>query len=214
MTRMNSRPVTQTVVYAQDVQPTDTRDGIMWVDTASAENDLYTYDAGNSEWVLAAPSNIAIQDTAPSAASLGDGWIDTSLTVPVLKIYDGSSWQKDSVTDHGNMTGLGDDDHPQYVKDSLNPQSVAGSRSPGTWYQNTTGNPLLVYLVVNSTGSGTATYQVHVNDSQTDRQVTGNTRSSSNSPVGSLVWVPDGLYYKVIGNTNFNLQDWLEAELR
>lgn len=215
---MESTPLFDRRVYASDTKPDDERDGVIWVDTSVSPRDTFVYSTDTNSWEKVSAESWKIQNTAPSNPSDGDGWIDTSVTPPEAKVYeaDDSTWYNvdTDTTDHGALTGLGDDDHPQYVKDSVNPSDVTGSRSPGTWYQNNTGNPLLVYVLVNSTGSGTATCAVHVNSSQTNRQITGNTRSSSNTPVGSVVWVPDGMYYKVTGNTNFNLQGWFEAELQ
>lgn len=91
---LSSKSLSDQRVYAQDTEPVDRRDGVMWVDTSPTDgNDLYTWDVDQNDWVLAAPSNISIQDTAPSAATNGDGWIDTSLANPALKVYNGVEWQ-------------------------------------------------------------------------------------------------------------------------
>lgn len=48
-------------------------------------------------------------------------WLDTSGAAPVLKYRDptNTSWVPITVSDHGALTGLGDDDHPQYLKLAL-----------------------------------------------------------------------------------------------
>lgn len=50
MTSMNSRPVTQQVVYPQDTQPVDERDGVMWIDTSQESRPLYVYSEGTAAW--------------------------------------------------------------------------------------------------------------------------------------------------------------------
>lgn len=94
-------------VYAQDSEPDDRRDGVMWVDTGSPERDLYIFSGESNTFELAAPSNIAIQDTAPSGASLGDGWIDTSLSPPKLKTYDGAAFTAGTTQEAAKQGGYG-----------------------------------------------------------------------------------------------------------
>lgn len=44
-------------VYAQDTEPVDTRDGVMWVDTSSTTRETYVYAKGSSKWEPVAPAN-------------------------------------------------------------------------------------------------------------------------------------------------------------
>jgi hypothetical protein len=48
-------------------------------------------------------------------------WIDTSAAAPVLRYRDaaGTAWVALTTADHGALGGLGDDDHPQYLKLAL-----------------------------------------------------------------------------------------------
>lgn len=91
MTRMNSRPVTITQVYPQDTAPTDTREGVLWVDTSVSPPDTKVYDAASGTWEPVATSHIYVQDTAPSSPANGEIWVDTSVTPPDSAVYDGTN---------------------------------------------------------------------------------------------------------------------------
>lgn len=69
------------------------------------------------------------QTAAPSGGSVGDLWVDISLTPPALKTLVSQFpdvWAEistgggggASVTDHGQLLGLSDDDHTQYHTDA------------------------------------------------------------------------------------------------
>jgi len=63
------------------------------------ENDIVTYDG--SSWMYATPS---------------EGWMVWVEDENLYYQYSGTSWVKlDSILDHGNLSGLSDDDHPQYI---------------------------------------------------------------------------------------------------
>lgn len=53
---MNSSPIADRVVYAQDTQPDDTRDGILWVDTSSGSRETKVYSSDTETWEPVAPS--------------------------------------------------------------------------------------------------------------------------------------------------------------
>lgn len=98
---------------------------------------------------------------------------------------------------------------------------VSGSRSGGTWYQNTTGNPLLVY-VVSIPDNYYNVVDIHVNTSQTNRVVFHNevghnsARSNSDVSLGTVFVVPDGYYYKATSD-NYGANgftSWHEQELQ
>lgn len=91
---MSSRPVSQTVIYAQDTEPTDTRDGVIWVDTSVPERPASAYSSDTGQFEPMSPSNIAVQDSAPANPTLGDGWIDTSQDPPQFKTWDGAAWNR------------------------------------------------------------------------------------------------------------------------
>ena len=90
---MNSRPVSITQVYPQDTEPTDTRDGILWVDTSASPPATYTFDRQSSEWAPVASSDLSVQDTAPDSPTDGEVWVDTSLSRPRAKVYDAGAGQ-------------------------------------------------------------------------------------------------------------------------
>lgn len=50
MSGMSSRPVQQTVIYPQPTQPTDERDGVLWVDTSTESRQLSVYSEATSQW--------------------------------------------------------------------------------------------------------------------------------------------------------------------
>lgn len=105
MAGMSSRPVTITQVYVQETEPTDTRDGILWVDTTVNPPKTKVYDADTGSWEPVATKNVHIQDTAPDAPGDGEIWVDTSLTRPRAKVYDAGAaqWNKQiDATEFGN----------------------------------------------------------------------------------------------------------------
>lgn len=103
MTRMNSRPVSITQVYPQDTEPTDTRDGILWVDTSVSPPNTYTYDADTASWEPVATQNVYVQDTAPSGPTNGEIWVDTSVTPPSASVYDATNGVWVNQVDQGDL---------------------------------------------------------------------------------------------------------------
>lgn len=57
-----------------------------------------------------------VQDSEPSSPSEGEEWYDTGENEAY--VYDGTSWLRLTLVDHGALAGLGDDDHPQYATDT------------------------------------------------------------------------------------------------
>lgn len=88
MTRMESRPVQITQVYAQDTAPTDERDGVLWVDTSEPSRPVYAYSSDTADWEPASPGNVTVSDTAPTGESEGHLWVDTSAAPPKVKTLD------------------------------------------------------------------------------------------------------------------------------
>lgn len=82
-------------------------------------------------------------------------------------------------------------------------QNVAGSRSIGTAYQNTTGMPIIV--AVSSSSGSDGTLQVSPNNSTWIPVGTVQTASSSHS---TNVVVPAGQYYRMTGS--FTVSAWWE----
>lgn len=73
------------MVYAQDTAPSDTRDGVLWVDTSEASRPVYVYSSDTGQWEPTAPGNVTVSDTAPTGKAEGHLWIDTVPTPPVAK---------------------------------------------------------------------------------------------------------------------------------
>ena len=72
----------------------------------------------SGDWALAGGKVAAYQDGAWAFFAPRAGWIAWISDEGILAAFDGASWSAVSssgVTDHGALTGLGDDDHPQYL---------------------------------------------------------------------------------------------------
>jgi hypothetical protein len=176
MAGMSSRPVQQTQVYNQDTEPTDTRDGVLWVDTSTSPPDTYSYDASTGTWEPVAPGNVTISDTQPTGVNNGHLWVDT--TANRLRRYDGAndSW-----------------DHVEPLGERIT------NASSWTDTQNTTGKALMLNVTIEfandsdipgkvriKVGPDTANYVVVAqqrveNTDQRERALS--------------VLVPDGYYY-------------------
>ena len=96
------------------------------------------------------------------------------------------------------------------------PSDVSSSRSAGTWYQNTTGSALVVYISTETTSNGTQTHSLdfHINSSQTDNIVLTSYASSpdyENDNATVVMMVPDQAYYKA--STSWTILRWYEQEL-
>jgi len=76
MTRMNSRPIQSSVVFAQDTEPTSTVDGILWVNTSdpSRPTSVYSSDTENWEPVGAGIPIGMVSMWSGSIGSIPDGW--------------------------------------------------------------------------------------------------------------------------------------------
>ena len=68
--------------------------------------------------------DVQVQSTDPTTRENGDAlqvddlWRDTSTSPQTWNVWEGAAWQPmgaGGVSDHGALTGLGDDDHPQYL---------------------------------------------------------------------------------------------------
>lgn len=94
--------------------------------------------------------------------------------------------------------------------------SVGGSRTPNTWYQNTTGSDLEVIVIMNCDNSGSNQYDfvLDVNDSQNNKQADRRKSTQEQTDLITLqATVPTDYYYKlrVIDNGGgTSLNDWLE----
>lgn len=101
MGRMNTRPVVQTQVYAQDTEPSDTRDGVLWVDTSVSPRVTKVYSADTASWEEVAPGNVTISDNPPTGVQDGHLWIETAAVPPEPKVYeaDTDSWERAHLLD-------------------------------------------------------------------------------------------------------------------
>jgi hypothetical protein len=87
---------------------------------ATDANDVPTDFAELAAWINDHPG-VAVLTTAQRDALAGealwDGRVILNPTSGTLERYDAGAtvWRSASVADHGNLTGLADDDHPQYL---------------------------------------------------------------------------------------------------
>lgn len=55
---LNSTPIADRQVYRQDEQPSDGRDGILWVDTSASPAETKVYDKATDSWELLSEENV------------------------------------------------------------------------------------------------------------------------------------------------------------
>lgn len=95
---LNSQTLADTRVYAQDTQPTDERDGIIWVDTSVSPRDTFVFSSASNSWENISPSNVHQQDTEPTNPKNGDLWVDTNRSRRFISVWDASIPQWHPVT--------------------------------------------------------------------------------------------------------------------
>lgn len=85
-------------VYAQDTEPSDKRDGNLWVDTSASPPDTKTYDADTGVWEPVAAGKVSVSDAAPTGVNEGHLWVDTSEPIPDVKVLDSTgTWRANSL---------------------------------------------------------------------------------------------------------------------
>jgi hypothetical protein len=89
---------------------------------ATSANDVPADIQALANWLDARPGVSPLTTAARDAltgADLWDGRVIYNLTTAQLERYNATlltpAWQSASITDHGGLTGLGDDDHVQYL---------------------------------------------------------------------------------------------------
>ncbi len=106
---------------------------------ASKANTSHTHTIANTTGLQAAIDGKASTSHAHALSSLSDVTITSPSSGQVMK-YNGSAWVNDTdatggggggTTDHGALTGLSDDDHPQYLNNVRGIQVVVTS-NPAT----------------------------------------------------------------------------------
>jgi len=113
--------------------------------------------------------------------------------------------------------------NPSHYEDSVSassPQDVSGSRSLGTWYQNTSGVPLVVAVNLSSnfTTDSNMSLKLDINTSQSAKTVRsiiipgGNSNAPTRQPSVFAV-VPDGEYYRASSNIGA-LDTWFEYNIQ
>lgn len=199
MAGMSSRAVADTVVYAQDVEPSDTRDGVLWVDTSEPSRPVYVYSSDTGQFEPTAPGNVTVSDTAPTGKAEGHLWVDTSAAPPTVKTLDGA----------GNWTVL--------VFTAAGYVDETANRAGATTYQNSTGAPLVVQIYDSLRTSNAYTLRLQVGDTATTLMtVDGSSRGDSGSTndttdFGVSAIVPDGHYYEL---TAGSFDTWAEQTLQ
>ena len=79
--------------------------------------------------------------------SLTEGMVAYDKSTNSLQLYDGSTWQNVAVgtvgvTDHGLLTGLGDDDHPQYLTEARGDTRYYTESESDSRFVNATGDSM------------------------------------------------------------------------
>lgn len=101
------------------------------------------------------------------------------------------------------------------------PNDVTGSRSGGSWYQNTSEHPMLVYVQASTGGSAGSVSRitVHVNSSQTDNVIYKDSSQAADTSnavavkTSTGVVVPPDSYYKLVLGGSASLDRWHEQQL-
>jgi hypothetical protein len=98
---------------------------------------------------------------------------------------------------------------------SPTPTGVLGSRSLGTWYQNTTGKDLHVAIVLINDGAGGGILAVaDINDSQLNNAVNkAEVGGSGQFRESILLKVPDQHYYRMRSFETESVDEWKEWTL-
>lgn len=99
--------------------PDLTTKGVPYANPADP-NDLTLHTQGLADWIDAHPGVSPLttaQRDALTGGALWDGRVIFNLTTTQLERYDAGAavWRSGSVSDHGALSGLADDDHPQYL---------------------------------------------------------------------------------------------------
>jgi hypothetical protein len=140
-------------------------DGKTWKDQIiDIRNAPPAHVEGNRYIVGDTPSGLWIGHTNEIVESISSAWVFeapaagwTTFNVGTSKflVYSGTAWQNwDATTDHGQLVGLGDDDHTQYEKRSeVKSGTVANSSFSGTPKK---------YAVVFGTVMASANYAVSI----------------------------------------------------
>lgn len=74
---LSNSSLVDTRVYAQDVAPNDTRDGVLWVDTSVSPRDTYVYSSDSASWEGIIPTDNLATGHMDSGAFTSDGTIGT-----------------------------------------------------------------------------------------------------------------------------------------
>lgn len=138
------------------------------------DGDVLTWDDGAGEWVAAVPTggsgavatdtifdakgDLAVGTGADTAARLPVGTDGQVLTADSAEAT-GTKWATNpaGVTDHGALTGLGDDDHPQYPL-AASTETISGTWTYSAWTQFDAGAGVAggYFEVVNASGASGA----------------------------------------------------------
>jgi hypothetical protein len=105
--------------------------------------------------------------------------------------------------------------------DAEMPQDVTGSRTGGTWYQNTADHPVFIYIQASTGGNPAAVARltVHLNTSQTDNVMyrdssqAADTSSPPEIKTSAGLLVPPDHYYKVEVGGSAVLDRWHEQAI-
>ena len=105
----------------------------------------------------------------------------------------------------GTVAGAGD----ASIGVSQTWQNVASSRTTSTYYTNSTGRPIMVFVIYTA-GTNADIDFVYTPAGGSEVSGVGLYTNSSNGRVSMSFIVPNGDQYKVLGSGNETMQQWLE----
>lgn len=124
---MTSTSIQDQRVYAQDTQPSDTRDGIIWIDTSVSPRKQYVYSTDSSSWESVTPAN-----TGTAGPTYGYGTVDMGYGDFGPDSSDGSTSSQSQVSVSAGSTITAVADFPDTTSDGLRIHAYMGFADQGT----------------------------------------------------------------------------------
>lgn len=205
--------------YVEGEQPVDAWDNFL---TSNLITDIdHLIDVTNNE-LIARDGTVSMNADLPLGGNNINGVQDINDNNGNT-VYDYSnSWIPQERVEQGPGSGLDadtvDGDEASDLKGLDASQSVVtGSRSFGTWYQNTTGNALFISVSL-AGANNTATIEAYSDTTQTQTRVAwdqGSEATGNNEGASVSFIVPNGNYYRAddLSANSAGMREWVEWEL-
>ena len=127
--------------FAGASSPASPVTGQLWYDIPNSVLKVYT----GSSWEKVSGSSVSVSETPPAGPAAGSLWFNVGDTVARLFVWDGVVWV-DTNPSGSSVAGGG-------LGVGQTWQDMTASRAATTVYTNTTGKPIQVNVMVNSSGS-------------------------------------------------------------